>query len=336
MECPQRQTLPKISTDIVSAGDWTFSVGQDSDVLTRLQRIPLHLEDVTQRIFQGIKTGADKIFIVEELQRNKQGVVVLCKETGEEVVLEPDLLHPLIKGGDSKPYHLTTTNRLIIFPYVKDKQESVELVSVEIFSTNYPLTWRYLNKHRSNLENRENGSMRGKRWYSFSRSQALDVISLSKIFTPDIAARSSFSVDITGNVFFTGGAAGGYGILLKPGISREFILGLLNSRLLEWFIQITATTMRGGWFSYEARFIKHLPIVPIDFNNADEKAMHDLIVGSVEQIMEAKPKLAAAASERDRDFWQNKCDVLEKTIDDTVYKLYGLTQDEIGLVEGED
>ncbi len=61
--------------------------------------------------------------------------------------------------------------------------------------------------------------------------------------------------------------------------------------------------------------------------------MHKLIVRSVEQIMEAKPKLAAAATDRDRDFWQNKCDSLESAIDRAVYSLYGLTDDEIRLVE---
>lgn len=47
----------------------------------------------------------------------------------------------------------------------------------------------------------------------------------------------------------------------------------------------------------------------------------------------AEPRLAAAASEREREFWQSKCDSLERTIDDAVYKLYNLTPDEIRLVE---
>jgi len=61
--------------------------------------------------------------------------------------------------------------------------------------------------------------------------------------------------------------------------------------------------------------------------------MHDVIVRSVERIMEAKPKLAAAASDGDREFWQNKCDALEAAIDCAVYSLYGLTAEEIKLVE---
>ena len=50
--------------------------------------------------------------------------------------------------------------------------------------------------------------------------------------------------------------------------------------------------------------------------------------------MDANRKLAAATNESDRDFWQNKCDALEQAIDDAVYSLYGLSPDEIGLIEG--
>jgi len=71
------------------------------------------------------------------------------------------------------------------------------------------------------LKNRENGLVHGKGWYAYTRTQALDVISLPKIFTPDIASCSSFSLDETGEVFFTGGVAGGYGILVQPELSRE-------------------------------------------------------------------------------------------------------------------
>ena len=103
--------------------------------------------------------------------------------------------------------------------------------------------------------------MRGPSWYAYGRNQALDVMALAKIFTPDIAAQSSFSLDETGELFFTGGVSGGYGILPKPEYSSQHLLGLLNSRLVEWFIHQTATQMRGGgWYSYESRFIRGLPI----------------------------------------------------------------------------
>jgi hypothetical protein len=109
------------------------------------------------------------------------------------------------------------------------------------------------------------------------RDQALDVISQPKIFTPDLALRASYLLDESGTKFFTGGVAGGYGILVRDDIDRDYVLGLLNSRLLDWFVEKNGTTMRGGWHSYEARFIRATPIVsPIA---ASQKTLCKEIVG---------------------------------------------------------
>jgi adenine-specific DNA-methyltransferase len=244
----------------ITSSEWNFAVGQGAGIFERLQGIPLKLEDATSRIFQGIKTSADKIYIVEELRRTKSIVRVLSPELETEYELEPDLLHPLIKGGDSKRFALASTYRLILFPYVKNADGRAVLISEDDLKKQYHRTWEYLKANKRTLEDREDGALKGRNWYAYGRTQALDVMPLPKLFTPDISPNAAFSYDSTGNLFFTGGVAGGYGILVKPPYRPEFILGVLNSRPVDFFHHRIATQMRGGWFSYEARFIRHLPI----------------------------------------------------------------------------
>ncbi len=43
----------------------------------------------------------------------------------------------------------------------------------------------------------------------------------------------------------------------------------------------------------------------------------------------------AAASERDRALYQRQIEAADREIDKLVYELYGLTQEEIKIVEGE-
>ena len=240
---------------------------------------------MTSRIFQGIKTSADKIYIVEERVREANRVKVFSREKNAEYWFEPDLLHPLIKGGDSRRYSLTRTNRLILFPYAKQGNGVTALLPETNLQADYPLTWAYLKDNKKYLEDREDGKMRGFHWYGYGRTQALDVMPLPKIFTPDIAAHASFSLDEIGDVFFTGGVAGGYGILVLPEYSREYILGLLNSKLLEWFIRQSATQMRGGYYSFESRFIRNLPIYTINFSDSTDKAHHGKMVELVNQML---------------------------------------------------
>jgi hypothetical protein len=290
---------------------------------------------ILARIFQGLKTSADKIFIVKELEREPHRVKIYSKERESECWLEPDLLHPLIKGGDSKRYLMTRTNRLILFPYEQHEDGRVQLIEAAKLKTDYPLTWAYLTDNKKFLENRENGKMRGLRWYGYVYPKALDVMPLPKIFTPDIAPHSAFSLDVTGEVFFTGGVSGGYGILALPEISREFLLGLLNSKLIEWFIHQTATQMRGGWYSYEARFIRGVPIRTIISSGKVDVARRDKIISLVEQMLSAKIRLQQARTDRDRNFYENKCAMLDHQIDMLVYELYDLSDEEIAVVEGE-
>ncbi len=324
----------KVPAERITQDEWNFVIGGSTALFDRLIKMPVKLEDVTSRIFQGIKTSADKIYIVEERAREANRVKVYSREKDAEYWLEPNLLHPLIKGGDSRRYILTRTKRLILFPYAQQENGITALLPETRLQACYPLTWMYLNDNKAYLENREDGKMRNSRWYGYIYPKALEVMPLPKIFTPDIAAHASFSLDEAGEVFFTGGVAGGYGVLVKPEYSREYILGLLNSKLLEWLIRQTATQMRGGYYSYESRFIRNLPIRTINFADPADKARHDRMVELVERMLSLHKRLADARIPRDKTMLQQQIDVTERQINGLVYELYGLSEEEIGMVEG--
>ena len=62
-------------------------------------------------------------------------------------------------------------------------------------------------------------------------------------------------------------------------------------------------------------------------------AKHDLIVHAVEQIMDAKAKLATVKNDGERQHLTDKCEKYETDINTAVYSLYDLTPDEITLIE---
>lgn len=118
-------TLPaaRVTTD-----DWNFVVGSSAGLFQRLREVPLKLEDITDRIFQGIKTAADKIFIVEQIEHKNGKIRVYSSEKNAEYWLEAALLHPLIKGGDSRRYRLSRTGRLILFPYAPQGKGAMAVI----------------------------------------------------------------------------------------------------------------------------------------------------------------------------------------------------------------
>ncbi len=81
-------------------------------------------------------------------------------------------------------------------------------------------------------------------------------------------------------------------------------------------------------------FLKKLPIRRIDFSNPDEKKMHDDLVALVEKILELNKRLAPIRNTpcNERDELLRETERTDKEIDNLVYDLYGLTEEERKIV----
>jgi len=314
---------------------WTFSVGKCCDLLVKLNRYQTRLADVTTRIFQGIKTSADKIFVVDLIKKEDDLFLVKSPQDNKQYWVEKDLFYPLIKGGECRRYLIKDTTRLILFPYLNDVSSGIaKLISTREMKNQYPLTWKYLLVHKEYLENRENGEHKEK-WYEYGRSQALNVISLPKIVTPDISLNASYAYDENGLNYFSGGVSGGYGILAKDDMNVFYLLGLLNSKVLDWYIRKTSTQMRGGYFSFESRFIKHLPIIKIGKNDESGLYRQTQIISLVKKIIQLYKSLSIKTNPQESENKKRMIEIIDHQIDKLVYELYGLTEEEINIVENQ-
>ena len=131
--------------------------------------------------------------------------------------------------------------------------------------------------------------------------------------------------------------AGGYGIVLKPGYSPEFVLSLLNSRLLDWYLHQVSSPFRGGYYSYESRFIGQLPIYSPDLNTPEGCREHDRLVTLAQRMLDLHQHLAAKGGLHDteREHVEREITITDREIDTLVYDLYGLTSKERALIEAE-
>jgi TaqI-like C-terminal specificity domain len=151
---------------------------------------------------------------------------------------------------------------------------------------------------------------------------------------PYMITRLAAFYDIDNN-YFVNVTTGGFGITTDPRYGDQtYITGLLNSRLLDWFLKKVSTNFRGGYFAANKQFLVQLPIRTIDFTNPDDKALHAQVITLVEKMMELHQRLSAARSSTDRNFLQRQINATDHQIDRLVYELYGLTDEEVEIVEG--
>lgn len=302
---------------------WYFYVGEEKKIFEKLNNIKLSLKDITEKILVGLQTSADPVYILEFREERKETLLLFSKELKEEVEIEKEILKPLLKGKEIKRYSSPDVTYWLIFPY-EIKENSVILFEDSFFKKNFPLCWKYLNVNKQRLLKR--ADLNKKQWWEYPYPKNLDSFSKTKLMTQVLASKASFTADLEGKYYFVGGGnAGGYGVKLKQEYSHlyHYILGLLNSSLLDRYLKSISTRFRGGFYSYAKRFIEKLPIY---LPNPEEKEKYGIcqkIEEMVKKILELKkdPK-----KEADAAFLESKIDEMVKILYDikcqSVLKLF--------------
>jgi type I restriction-modification system DNA methylase subunit len=312
----QKAETGKIAATSLTSGEWNFQIGANSELIKMLEQIPNKLGDVCH-LFVGLQTDGDDIFILEEIEQNGDKVKCYSKALDQEHWFENEHLKYLVKGSlNIKPYMLTAISKRLIFPYITVNDKSI-LIDVKSYKEKFPLSWNYLEINKKRLSNRNKGEM-GNAWYGYVYKKNHTRFDQKKILVPSIAARSSFAYDIFGKYYFVGsggGGGGGYGITLneESPLSYEYLLGLLNSKLLDTYLQSYSSPFRGGYFAYNRQYIEKLPIYIPDKNDPTKFQLCQSIESLVKQILE----LRKVGKIGDAEF-------LEKKIDEMVEELYGV------------
>lgn len=111
-------------------------------------------------------------------------------------------------------------------------------------------------------------------------------------------------------------------------MTLEYLLAILNSNLMQWRFKLTSTNNNVGTNELDS-----LPIRVIDPTNKSDKAEHDRIVSLVKKLLALHPQRAFAKTPHEQTVLDRQIAATDAQIDRMVYALYGLTDDEIKLVE---
>jgi hypothetical protein len=307
-----------------SDAPWVFVRRAEESLWNKLELVRPKLADVAVEIFQGFKTGGDSIYIAKIVKESPKSWRVKFIADDEERTIEAALMLHLIKGGEMKRFVIAPSERAILFPYQNGK-----LIPSQTMAQKYPRAWEYLRSNRTALERREEGKMHGANWYAYTRSQALTVMPQPKIIVPDYYAHASFGLDPRGEYSFCGGGAGGYGIVLPAGLNPKYVVALLNSKLLDWYLQKISVRAYQTAFMYVRKYIEQLPI-KLPKGQRRDVSIHDSIVEKVDSIIQ----LTAASAPNQNTSADKRIQSADDAINTLIYSLYELTDEQIRIVEG--
>jgi len=123
-------------------------------------------------------------------------------------------------------------------------------------------------------------------------------------------------------------------LVIKPSsitYSLKYLLGILNSGLTQFWLYHRGKK-QGDQLQVDKGPLCNLPVRTIDFTRPDEVKQHDRMVALVERMLALHKQSPATPQEQVR--LQREIDATDSEIDALVYTLYGLTDEEIRIVEG--
>ncbi|MAN87413.1 MAG: type II restriction endonuclease [Algoriphagus sp.] len=275
---------------------WTLTDSKAQKLISKLksQGVPLS-EYVDGKIFRGVLTGLNEAFVIDQETKDR----LMAEDPKSE-----EIIKPFLAGRDIKRYQQPKSDKFLIFT-----RRGIEI-------ENYPAILSYLEGFRKSLEpkpkdfkgtnwpGRKPGSYK---WYEIQDAvDYYEEFEKEKIIYPNICKRPEFAFDDSSK--YTN---------QKCFIISHFdfgFLGILNSKITYFLFEQILPKLRGGFLEPSYLFFKDFPILK------DETGRIDLLV---EQILEAKKQNPTSDTS-----------TLEAEIDQLVYELYGLSEDEIGIVEG--
>jgi hypothetical protein len=172
----------------------------------------------------------------------------------------------------------------------------------------------HLYANKQFLENRATVKNEGRLWWKYSRPMHKEYYKYDKIWCSYRGTHNCFGLDTTGE--FIGFTNTTVIFATNATINIKYILALVNSKLLEYYHKTNNKQTGGGVFEYFPNTVEKYPIPEISFVEQEK------FIKLVDKILEQKGNDIS-----------NNITVYETEIDNLVYQLYGLTPEEIALVE---
>jgi hypothetical protein len=318
LEALVRTEGTEVAFSSLTDSGWTLTGGAQQRLLEKLRKTGTPLgEYVGGEIYYGIKTGLNEAFVIDAATRER----LIAQDPKSAEIIKPFLL-----GRDVKRYRSPGSGRyLILFPKgwtAKTAGSTDEESAWKRLEIDYPAIAGHLRPFADRGRKRCD---RGDFWWELRECAYYEEFEKPKILWPEIAGSARFAFDETG--FYANNKA----YLIPTG--DLYLLGLLNSSLLRFFIHSVCTDLQGNSFNFSAVFLKRTPIRAIDFAVSEEKARHDRIVALVERMLRLHQEPPEPLPPEENENRLREIAKTDAEIDSLVCDLYGLTAEEIRILE---
>lgn len=182
--------------------------------------------------FQGIITGCDKAFVVEDINRFE----------------EDEILKNWIKSKNIKKYVIKNNSQKLIYSDdIDDLDKYKEFID-------------YIQKYKGKLENRRECRKNIRKWYQLQWGRDKSLFERKKIMYPYKSSENRFAIDTIESFC----SADVYSFYIRPEYEKEFsyeyLVGLLNSDVYDTYFKTFAKKMGKNLYDYYPNKVMEISI----------------------------------------------------------------------------
>lgn len=228
-------------------------------------------------------------------------VFIISEEKKNEIIAEDplseEIIKPVLKGANIKRYSILEPKQYLIYTYT----------DVEI--NKYKGVFNYLNQFKAELEDVYEAKNNQKKWYELRKCAYYDKFFQTKLVWTRLSNVNAFSISVNSELSIDSSS-------FAVSKDAEYLSAILNSKVVLFYFKLGSVIWGKDGIKWFGNYFDNIPIPVI---SKDEQKPILKLVNKILSIKKENPE--ADTTE------------IENELDQLVYQLYELTEEEIQIIE---
>jgi len=295
---------------------WFLGSSAEIALKKKIETVGTPLKEWDVKIYRGVLTGLNEAFIINQAKRDE---LVQADPKSAEII------KPILRGRDIKRYGYEFGNLyLLMTGFDLDVPKE------------YPTIFEHLKQFEEKAKKRDD---QGKNWWNLRSCGYYEEFEKEKVVWIELVDDGRFA-------FVESGIYMEATTFLMTFERPKFIVGILNSKIVNWYFDKICGESGVGTNRWKKFYVEAIPIPTLD--TPQKKAIAEKIENLVEEILSLKnppPDKGEMEGVSDscktpltplvRGEKNSETEHLENQIDELVFELYELTEEERRVVLGE-
>lgn len=278
---------------------WRLLPYEVEKIVKKMEKNTITLKEFTNnKIFRGISTGNNDVFIIDKVTKDK-----LKDEKSNKIIKK------IVMGKEVKKHNIQFEEKYLLYltwDYKLDFSKSIK---------------KYLLINKKELETRPEVKEKRYSWWCLSRygSKSNEFLAKPKIIYPRVCNESNFALDSSGEIYLSDN-----NFFISN--NSKILLGILNSKPVFYYLKQICPHLQGGYFDLRRPYIEKIPI-PKKIDKEEEIEMR------TDKILTLHEKMKKSKIKKEQEEFLKKIAYEEREIDKITYEMYGINENEIKIIE---